>query len=113
MNFESTRQQSHYLYDKQRLHHLKRVARPVIGTLFIAAFATVVFKGAPIFGEPPRGVAAGAAAAETTWADVEQTNPADPTPVLVPTTELAPSGGDSQPLEPELMRLDRGSEHHG
>jgi hypothetical protein len=73
MNFEFGRQQSHHLYDQQRLQYLKRLARPVVGTLFVVAFATLVFKSPPPRVEASTVTAAGAAAGESRRAGVEET----------------------------------------
>lgn len=90
MSFEFTRQQSHHAYDKQRLHHLKRLARPVLGTLFVAAFATVVFKSPPPSVQAPEVAAAGAAAVELRRAEREEPQ-----------------------LDPLLLRLEPASDQHG
>jgi hypothetical protein len=89
--FQISSEQSHHLYDGQRLQYLKVLARPVIGTLFVAAFATVVFKSPPpVPGEAPALSAPGAGAIEPHQADRTESQ-----------------------LDPLLLRLEPGSDQHG
>jgi hypothetical protein len=88
--FGFTRQKSHHSYDKHRLQYLKRLARPVVGTLLVAAFATGVFKSPPQRVEAPTVAPAGAAAVELRQSDRQETQ-----------------------LDPLLLRLEPGSDQHG
>jgi hypothetical protein len=63
---------------------------PVVATLFVAAFATVVFERPPPPVEAPTVAAAGAAAVESRPADRQETQ-----------------------LDPLLLRLESGSDQHG